>query len=78
MYAFLRKSDKEEILTVLNFNSIDLHNYEIQLPKHKHAVLLLDSNSKLFGGPGTNHYTFKNGSLELQIGHFSGQYFLLK
>ena len=78
VYAFLRKSDKEEILTVLNFDSIDLHNYKIPLPEHKHALLLLDSNSKLFGGPGTNRYALKKGSLELQIGHFSGQYFLLK
>ena len=57
---------------------IDLHNYKIPLPEHKHALLLLDSNSKLFGGPGTNRYALKKDSLELQIGHFSGEYFLFK
>lgn len=78
--AILRKAEKQEILAVLNFGDIDLCNYKIKLPKNQHIVLLLDSNNEFWGGTNVNtdSFTFENGTLEINIGHFSGQYFLLE
>lgn len=50
VYAFLRKSKNQEILTVLNFDAIDLNNYRLHLPGSRNAVLLLDSSNELWGG----------------------------
>lgn len=39
--AFLRKAKNQEILTVLNFDAVDLNNYSLHLPGSRNAVLLL-------------------------------------
>ena len=58
---------------------MDLYNYKIKLPKNRHIVLLLDSNDKLWGGTkvNTSNVTIENSALEISIGHFSAQYFVL-
>lgn len=39
--AFLRKAKNQEILTVLNFDAVDLNNYSLHLSGSRNAVLLL-------------------------------------
>lgn len=80
IFALLRKVKKQEILVVLNFGDMDAKNYKIKLPQNRHIVLLLDSNDELWGGTkvNTSDVTIKNGTLEINTGHFSAQYFLLE
>lgn len=80
VYVFLRKAKDQKILIILNFDNADLNNYKINLPKHRQITLLLDSNREFWGGTnaGSDSFILENDTLEINTGHFSGQYFLLE
>lgn len=79
VYAFIRKAENQKILTVFNFDEVDLHNYRITIPPNTQVTLLLDSANELWGGKSTKEKTFtlKKSILQINIEHFSGQYFIL-
>ena len=79
VYAFIRKTANQKILTVLNFDEMDLYDYNIALPQNTQVTLLLDSANELWGGNSTKekNYTLKKEILQINIKHFSGLYFIL-
>ncbi len=79
VFAFLRKSDRQEILTVLNFDDVDLRGYSVTLPGTRQAVLLLDSRDEGRIRPegSGEEYSFQEHTLTTTLPRYSGQMFLL-
>lgn len=59
IFSFVRKSKdgKNNLLFVCNFTPMERADYRVGVPKRKTYKLILDNESKEFGGPGTDKPT---------------------
>ena len=71
IFSFVRKSKdgKNNLLFVCNFTPMERADYRVGVPKRKTYKLILDNESKEFGGPGTD----KPSSYKAVKGECDGQ-----
>ena len=77
IFSFVRKSKdgKNNLLFVCNFTPMERADYRVGVPKKKTYKLILDSDSKEFGGAGTNKPTsYKAEQSECDGKEFSFSY----
>ena len=81
IYVLKRNGQKQDLIAVFNFSEEDYVDYKLDLQENGVYRLLLDSELCQFGGgaedDGEKLYKTENGSITLNVPHFSAQYYIV-